>query len=460
MRHSTFQGNGQPRIAVYTAIFGRYDSLKPARFQTADFICFTDDPSLRVPGWRTIPVASSANWTQDMKIRAARRLKLLPHECLPEYAAWIWVDGNLSLKVDPQLLVHTSLQQCDLSTFAYPGARDCLYDEAAACIRRGKDDEGLIESQIARYRSEGFPSHCGLTETSILVRRNTPAIRRFNEQWWRELETGSRRDQLSFNYVAWKLNFQYSHLPGSRLSSPIADFSPHQINIYPIEQRKVMAKPRADITILLLNWRRPENLKCVLDSIEFQTIRPTIFLWNNGDPFSHRLVDWQVNSSLNARCWPRWAMGAMAHTRYLCSLDDDLAFADNKVLEDLVAYLDKSNPRDCLVGAFGVVLHPNRSYADSQHVSARSGSDRRVDVVKGRLLACRTETLRSVAMVAAPEDDIMLSSLTARGRTKYHVVAGIFDNRLISLPENGVGLAQRPEHYSRREVARRAYFAR
>jgi GT2 family glycosyltransferase len=460
INHS-IHSHAQPRIAVYTAIIGRYDTLKPACFSSADFICFTDDPSLAARGWRVIPVASSDKCSQDMKIRTARRVKLLPHECLPDYDAWVWVDGNLSLKIDPSILLRTYLHSCDLATFKYPGARDCLYEEAAACIKRGKDDKGLIQSQMTRYRSEGFPSHRGLVETSILVRRNSPVVKRFDEQWWRELEIGSRRDQLSFNYVAWKLNFQYAHLPGSRLRSPIADCSPHRINIYPTPERcTATARPRADITILLLNWKRPENLRCVLDSIGIQTVRPIIFLWNNGGPFNHRLVDWQVKSPINACCAPRWSMGAMAPTRFVCSLDDDVALADNQVLSDLVDYMDKLSPRDCLVGAFGVILHPHKSYKNSQHLGARHGSDTRVDIVKGRFLACSTETLRSVRMVLASEDDIELSSLVARGRPKYHRLPGILGNRLVNLPEHGVGLAQRPEHHSRREVARRYFFGR
>ena len=43
-----------------------------------------------------------------------------------------------------------------------------------------------------------------LFETGILMRRNCDSIKRLNELWWKELDTGSVRDQLSFPYVLWK----------------------------------------------------------------------------------------------------------------------------------------------------------------------------------------------------------------------------------------------------------------
>ena len=34
------------------------------------------------------------------------------------------------------------------------------------------------------------------------------------EDWWTEIKHNSKRDQLSFNYVAWKNNFKYNYLDG------------------------------------------------------------------------------------------------------------------------------------------------------------------------------------------------------------------------------------------------------
>jgi hypothetical protein len=300
-----------------------------------------------------------------------------------------------------------------------------------------------------------------LVETSVLLRRNTAAVRRFNEAWWEEVEKGSCRDQISFNYVAWKLNQTYGHIPGSRKKSPVAHWTPHLIDIYEPRRNGLLQKQKADLTLLLLNWRRPENLERVLQSIDRQTIRPKIFLWNNGVHFKHPLIDWQVSSSQNKRCWPRWFMGAMAETNYVCSLDDDFAFGDERVLEDLMQYLESLDNPDRAVGAAGVILDPRLPYGRCRHIDRPPQVDTSVDIVKGKLLACMTSALKSTAILGAVrEDDIAISGMLARGRPQFHRVAGLFCNRMVWLPEMGLGMCQEPEHQKLREEARRIFCAR
>jgi hypothetical protein len=140
----------------------------------------------------------------------------------------------LVLKCHPTELIRY-LNGLDVATFKYPstyGPRDCVYQEAEACIKRRKDRPDVIEAQMARYRAEGYPEHGGLVETSVVVRTFGETVRRFNAAWWREICSGSRRDQLSFNYVAWKLDLNYSLLPGSRVSNPFATWRPHREDIY------------------------------------------------------------------------------------------------------------------------------------------------------------------------------------------------------------------------------------
>jgi hypothetical protein len=78
---------GQPasRRAVYTAIFGGYDSLqeapKAALARGIDFICFTDDETLTAPGWE-IRLTSPLYEHPRM---SAKHFKALPHIVLPEY---------------------------------------------------------------------------------------------------------------------------------------------------------------------------------------------------------------------------------------------------------------------------------------------------------------------------------------------------------------------------------------
>ncbi|RXK88747.1 DUF616 domain-containing protein [Chlorobaculum sp. 24CR] len=49
----------------------------------------------------------------------------------------------------------------------------------------------------------------------ILRRHNQPNIIRFSELWWQELQRHSKRDQLSFAYVARNEQLEYALLPGT-----------------------------------------------------------------------------------------------------------------------------------------------------------------------------------------------------------------------------------------------------
>ena len=143
--------------------------------------------------------------------------------------------------------------------------------------------------------------------------------------------------------------------------------------------------------MLLLNWKRPQNFQKVIASIECQSYRPKIFVWNNGERLKDLRVDWIVDSSQNKRCWPRWTLGAMAESEFVCSLDDDFAFGDERVLEDLLHYLRDLDQPDRLVGASGVILDSTKSYDRCAHVKATRNADIPVDIVKGKLLACRRD---------------------------------------------------------------------
>ena len=62
---------------------------------------------------------------------------------------------------------------------------------------------------------DGYPANAGLSECCVLLRRHTDAIKDFNEAWWEEIRRGSRRDQLSFDYVARRCGLKYRYFPGS-----------------------------------------------------------------------------------------------------------------------------------------------------------------------------------------------------------------------------------------------------
>jgi len=121
----------------------------------------------------------------------------------------VWLDGNVQLAVEPKVLVKAWLVEprADVALFRHPG-HDCLYAEGRVCKSKNKEFPEVVNEQLSRYRRKGFPARLGLGETTVLARRVCPEVAWLNERWWREIENGSARDQLSFDYVRWLMGDQ------------------------------------------------------------------------------------------------------------------------------------------------------------------------------------------------------------------------------------------------------------
>jgi hypothetical protein len=92
--------------------------------------------------------------------------------------------------------------------------RDCTYQEGLECIRKNKDSPEIIEKQMLQYKSESFPEHYGLSENSVLLRKNNDEnIIKLMELWWNEVNNKSKKDQLSLQYAIWKNSFDIKYYP-------------------------------------------------------------------------------------------------------------------------------------------------------------------------------------------------------------------------------------------------------
>lgn len=192
--------NTNSKLAVYTAVMEEYDGLfddfEPE--ENVDYICFTNGRMKGIKNWdvRGVPLIDGDS------TRTARMYKILAHRFLPEYKRCVWMDGNFEIcgsikelsKQNPGSLV---MMKHDL--------RDCIYDELQACIDLRKDNKDIMQNQVGQYRLEKYPEHNGLVMTGCMIRsHNEQHIQKIMEDWWKEVKTKSCRDQLSFNYVAWK----------------------------------------------------------------------------------------------------------------------------------------------------------------------------------------------------------------------------------------------------------------
>ncbi len=210
----------RPNIVIYTAISQGYDTLKPIlplwRGHTR-FVAFMEKAPKKVKGWEILPMH------REFKdpCRNAKIHKLLPHQYFPEADYSLWIDGSIELKstLPIQDWPGKYLAEHDLMVFNHP-VRQCAYAEAAWCMYRGHDDPTIINEQMEGYFEAGFPLNHGLALCTIIFRRHNAQTNQFNEAWWAEIKAHSRRDQLSFNYVAHQQGLRYGCFAGKINDSP------------------------------------------------------------------------------------------------------------------------------------------------------------------------------------------------------------------------------------------------
>jgi hypothetical protein len=208
------------KIAVYTVILGPYDGLLPQPVMDGvDYICFTDQ-NFKSKQW-TIQTISVEN---DDVGRTVRKYKLMPHKVLSSYDVSVYIDGNYLIRKPLQPLLDQVLQHGPIGIFDHnqcSDARNCVYDEYEAIIKlqtkRGKlkDDPQIMRSQIEKYRQEGYPRQAGLIFAAVIIRKhNDPLVNQTMELWYEQILRFSKRDQLSFNYSAWKTGLKPYYIPG------------------------------------------------------------------------------------------------------------------------------------------------------------------------------------------------------------------------------------------------------
>ena len=207
-------------LTIYTSNFRNYDVVFDPACIDHPYFCFTD--TIGAHGdhgiWRHIVVPNRQRTPQV----DARWHKLHPHVLFPHSEWTLYHDASLSLIRCPLDFAAwcaeaTGRDDVDLYLFSHP-ERDCLYDEAEACARLGKDTPERMEPQLARYRQMGFPRHAGMWQAGILLRRNTPKARAFHERWWSELAAGSHRDQLSLPVAMQLTHLDFATLPHEKLT--------------------------------------------------------------------------------------------------------------------------------------------------------------------------------------------------------------------------------------------------
>lgn len=206
---------------IYTSIFGNQHGLIPQpKLPGFDYICFTDQDDLKAEPWKVVQV--QAQFPDDLT-RSNRYIKILAHKFVNQYDTSIYIDanfliiGNLNQIIDEYLSSHTMAVFNHAHTI--PDNRNCIYQEAEAIndLREkgiyNKASAAEVEKHINFLKSEHYPKNNGLIKGGFLLRKhNSEDVQKLMEDWWFMIENFSKRDQMSFNYVAWKNDFEFNFI--------------------------------------------------------------------------------------------------------------------------------------------------------------------------------------------------------------------------------------------------------
>lgn len=177
---------------VYSANIGGYDHFRDPHITPGwEYILFTDK-NIGSSKWKVIKVEPEKD-----KVRQARKIKIMPPF---EYDECIWVDASIQVRGSAEDFARKAGTR-EMMLMKHPH-RTTFNDECEACIRLKKDEEKTIRKQFYHYSQLTDLSQLSIAATGIIYRKNTHTINAFNSVWWREVETYSKRDQLSFGLAA------------------------------------------------------------------------------------------------------------------------------------------------------------------------------------------------------------------------------------------------------------------
>lgn len=202
MDEVTHKLDKRDRLVVYTALFGDYDDLidPPEKFEGCDFVCFTDQKHLKSEIWE-IRLVEEFDFPPNMM---NRKFKFFPNNFFSEYDVSLYLDSNISLLSSPFNLAKKVLKKHILAIPKHV-RRNCIFEESKVVLERNLSKKEDVLAQMDFYQEHGMPENYGLGEMNIIFRfHNNEHVISVMYDWWEQINTFSKRDQLSFMFCAWR----------------------------------------------------------------------------------------------------------------------------------------------------------------------------------------------------------------------------------------------------------------
>lgn len=221
------------RIAVYTVLFGPYDSVCSPLIQpdNVDYYIITDQET-STGNWG--PLAMDNLLPKEIlgdPILCNRWCKMHPHLLFPEHSMSIYVDAIILITSDLTPMT-AALEAFPISMFRH-GRRDCVYDETKHCAKLKLISKRASKEQEFLLNQHGVPRHWGLLEAPVIARRHHDArCVSIMEEWWRIFyEEPAKRDQIALIDCLWKMSIppeKIGVLGSDVLKCPMLLKFPHQ----------------------------------------------------------------------------------------------------------------------------------------------------------------------------------------------------------------------------------------
>jgi hypothetical protein len=224
-----FQSSGpRPyRVAVVSANFGGYDTVKehPIKLaDTVDWYYFTDNTNVKSDFWNVItrpyhlqnidkncsdgvnsPTRMLDSRTKNMMAAKFYKAKMHKIDILKGYDYYIWIDGSIILR-DSFLEEVFSLFDSGYTLISFKHSkRTTVSDEIAESIAMPKYKTQDIEGQYRAYVIQGFKDDVGLFENTIMIRKNIPKNNAVFDEWWCHNVKYTYQDQISLPFCYWKV---------------------------------------------------------------------------------------------------------------------------------------------------------------------------------------------------------------------------------------------------------------
>lgn len=221
------------KYVVYTALFGKYDNLRDPQIKSlsknASFICFTDQENVKSTIWEIVHVAKSED---SDPILLNRFYKMNPHIIFPDFRFSIYIDSNIVVKSNLDLLVNKLISEKIKIAAPRHLVNDCIYQEIISCFALKKINECEKEQWSVFLRNNKYPEHFGLCENNIIFRNHHDSdISKAMDDWWKLFNSGPKRDQLSLMYVLWSRKIPISNgIENSKLKNRFFGIRLHSSN--------------------------------------------------------------------------------------------------------------------------------------------------------------------------------------------------------------------------------------